>query len=110
MLLKGLLKRVVKGTVSVISNDLQQVAHDQVFIRYQCFCFFKLYIFFYCFSAKVTCRICCFKEVNGEIHRNEHFLNQKNDFIFPIFDKIRVSWEMGTFINPALTSLHGGFT
>ena len=42
---------------------------DQVWIRFQCFCFYKLFDFTCCISAKVTCTHFLFISSNGEIHR-----------------------------------------
>ena len=37
---------------------------------------------------------------NGETHRNEHFLSEKNDSIFHMFDQIKA--VKGTVVNQAL--------
>ena len=51
----------------------------QVWFRYQCFCFLKLFIF------------------NGETYRNKHFSSQKNDGIFHIFKVSRVPSGIAIF-------------
>ena len=74
-----------KGTVSVISCDPSckddnfwftmvpfKAMSDQVWIRYQCFCFLKRSIFMYGFSAKVTCPLLVIIS-NWAAHKNKHF-------------------------------------
>ena len=51
----------------------------QVWFRYQCFCFLKLFIF------------------NGETYRIKHFSSQKNDSIFHIFKVSRVPSGIAIF-------------
>ena len=69
---------------------------------FQSFCFFKLFIFKYGFTAKVTCEFLVIRS-NGKTHRNKHFSSQKNDGFFQIKDQIKV----GTAVNRALPFLHG---
>ena len=73
---------------------------DQVWIRYQCFCFFKLHIFICGFVQKWLAHF-LFVRSNGEVYRNTHFSRQKNDVIYHIFNQINV-------VNRALPSLLGG--
>ena len=91
----------LKGTVSVISSHppwkdgnarfttvTLKASSVQEWIRYPCFCFFKLFIFICDFSVKVTCAFLAFKIRNGEIIRVKHFSSNK---IFQILDQIKVS-------------------
>ena len=58
--------------------DLQKALSDQVLIRYQCFCFFELFIFIYGFSTRSSeLRIFCLKEAMKKL--------SGNDGIFHIF-------------------------
>ena len=79
-----------KETVSVISSDPSckdgnarfttiplKPLSDQVFVRYQCFGFFKLFIFICGFSAR--------KWSNGETHKNKRFSSQKKMTISSTF-------------------------
>ena len=92
--LKELVKKI-KGTVLLISGDPlckdgnarfttvpSKALSDQVWIRYQCFCFFNLFI--------VICGFLWLAHFllirnNGEIHRNKHSLSQKNNVFFSTF-------------------------
>ena len=52
------------------------------------------------FSANVTCAFLAYRNNEGEIHRNKHFLSQKNGLFFQIFDQRKVFKESG--VNQAL--------
>ena len=58
---------------------------DQVWIRYQCFCFIKLFFFSFAVSLQKWLAHFLMISSNGETHRNS---NQKNYDIFHSFDQI----------------------
>ena len=66
-------------------SDLQRYPEKLCLIKYeawfQCFCFSKLFIFIFGFSAKVTCAFLAY--------RKERVLTQKNDDIFQILIRLR---------------------
>jgi len=72
---------LVKGTGSLISSDPPckngntrfttvplKALSDQVWKRYSFFCIFKLFIFIWCFSEKVTCTFLVYKKQFTEIN------------------------------------------
>ena len=68
---------------------------EQVGIKYQCFCFFRMFIFIFGLSTWLVHSLVI--RSNGETHRNYHFSRQKNDVIFDIFNQIivsRVPWPI----------------
>ena len=67
---------------------LLKALSNQVLIRYQYFCFFKLFIFI-AVSLQQWFAQSLFIRSSGEPHRNKHSLRQKNDGIFHNFDPIK---------------------
>ena len=62
---------------------------DQVWIRYPCFCFLKLFIFICGFSAKVTYFLLII-ETTEKLSEQNTFLVRKDDVFFHFFDQIKV--------------------
>ena len=54
----------------------------QVWIRYQCFCLFKQFIFSCGFSAKVKIAFHVNKWTNEETHKYKHFQSEKRRYYF----------------------------
>ena len=102
----------IKGTVSVISSDLhakmtmpdlQQYPWKLFYINYELdihihIFVFELFIFNCNFPTKVTCGFLAYRRYKGEMIWNRHFLSQKNDDIFHIFNQIKVSRVSGIVI------------
>ena len=65
-------KGKLNGIVSTISSDLSakmaittvpfKALSDQVWIRYLCFCFFKVFFFICGFSSNVTCAFLAYRK------------------------------------------------
>ena len=94
-----ILKYTLKGTVSVISNDLPckvgsalftkvplKALCNKVCIKYACFSLLKQFVFFYWFTLQKKLAHFLLVRNNAEIHRNKHFfLVRKNDVKFSTF-------------------------
>ena len=88
------------------------VLPDQVWIRYQCFCFSKLFIFICGFSVEnffFTASL--LKRSNGETHRNKHFNfwdKKKMIVSFYSFDQSKVS-KVSLLIGHCYLCMEGHF-
>ena len=74
------------GNVRFITIPLKAFS-DHVCIGYQCFCFFKLFVFICGFFGKVTCAFLDYEKVWRNSQKNKLFLSQKNCGTFLILFK-----------------------